>query len=283
SGGQGGGGGVSAGGAGAVGGAGGDGEPNCLDQGWQAGERYSLKDNCNFCTCQADGFSACTMRACPAKGPGCTYESKTYGYGEKFPASDGVNECVCSASGLACTRRQQGLPEEGAILLETLSASCGDDVMFTGASVLADLPTNDFSADFLYNKFEPFPETFGDTKMRLRIVYDGGFVVCRLPSPTQPSIDMEVVVEWISDDATFNEGHHTYLRRNNFGFVDAWLTNSSAASHNVLDGSYKAKCPNPKGMAFSAQVNADGTAEGTILKTCEFDSAVPVGSFSYTP
>ena len=242
-----------------------------------------MKDNCNFCDCQADGSSVCTQRTCPAKGPGCSYANKNYGFGEKFPASDGVNECVCAASGLACTRRQQGLPEEGAILLESLSDSCGNDMMFTGAKVLADLPVSDISADFIYSKMPPFPETLANTKLRIRIVYDGGFVVCRLPSPAQPAIDMEVVVEWISQDGSFDEGHHTYLRRNNFGFLDAWQSNSSAASHNALDGSYKATCSNPKGISFSAQVNADGTAEGQILKTCEFDSAVPVGSFAYAP
>jgi hypothetical protein len=278
-----GGGGSDAGGASAQGGGGGGGKANCLDEGHQAGERYSLKDNCNFCDCQPDGSSVCTQRSCPAKGPGCSYDNKSYSFGEKFPASDGVNECVCAASGLACTRRQQGLPEEGAILLESLTASCGDDAMFTGAKVLADLPANDISAPFVYSKMQPFPETFPDTNVRFRIVYDGGFVVCRLPSQTQPAIDMEVVVEWISEDGSFDEGHHTYLRRNNFGFLDAWFSNSTAASHNALDGTYKAACPNPKGMSFSAQVNADGTADGTILKTCEFDSAVPVGTFAYAP
>lgn len=278
-----GGGGLNSGGAGEAGGAGGGGEQSCLEQGWQAGERYSLKDNCNFCDCQADGSSDCTKRTCAAKGPGCSYGNKSYGYAEKFPASDAINECVCAASGLACTRRQQGLPEEGAILLETLTASCGADLTFTGGHVLAQLPIKDVNADFPYDKTSLFPESLSDTKMRMRIVYDGGFVVCRVPSPTQPAIDIEVVVEWISEDGAFDEGLHTYLRRNNFGFVDAWTTNASAVTHHALDGTYNPNCANAKGMAFSAQVNADGSAEGMIMKICEFDSAVPVGTFFHAP
>ena len=36
------------------------------------------------------------------------------------------------------------------------------------------------------------------------VVFDEGFVVCRIPSPTQPAIDMEVVTEWITEDGAFD-------------------------------------------------------------------------------
>jgi hypothetical protein len=253
-----------------------------LDEGHAAGERYSLRDHCNFCDCLADGSSACTNRTCPAKGPGCTYDGVARAYAERFPSTDGVNECVCAASGLACTRRDSNLPEEGAILLESMNEPCGHDMTFTGATVLSNMPTRDFSGAFPYNHVGIYPESRPDTTMRVRVVYEGGFVVCRIPDPSQPAIDMEVVVEWIGEDGVFDEGHHTYLRRNNFGFVDAWLTNS-ATPHGALDGTYTPNCLDPNGLSFSAQVNADGTADGSIMKVCETDFMVPVGSVSFTP
>jgi hypothetical protein len=260
-----------------------DAPQSCLDAGHEAADRYPVGDNCNFCDCMADGMSLCTTRTCPADGPTCMYNGTTHTYAERFPATDGENECVCAASGLACTRRGVGLPEEGAILLESLDEVCGDDTEFTGKAVLAGLPVDDFTTAFPYETARPlYPETLADSSVRVRIVYDSGFVVCRIPQPTQPAIDMEVTVEVMTADGAFNEGFHTYLRRNNFGFVDAWLTVASAPVGG-LDGTYDPSCLDAKGLSFSAQVNADGTAEGRVSKICETDILLDVARFNYEP
>lgn len=251
---------------------------SCLDD-HEAGDRYPAGDGCNFCDCNADGSSACTERECTSMGPGCTYDGTDYEYGERFDATDGVNECVCAASGLACTRRDAGLPEEGAILLEDANEQCGDDADFTPVAVLEGIPTDDFTSPFPYMRDrELYPETLPDTNVRVRIVYTDGFLVCRIPSPTQPALDIEVFVELITEDGAFDETFHTYLRRNNFGFVDAWLTVGSAPVGG-LDGTYDPACLDPRGFSFSAQVNADGTTEGAVSKTCEVDILLDVARF----
>lgn len=261
--------------------AGTDAGPSCLDEGHAVGDRVPVGDHCNVCECQSDGSSVCTTRTC-APGPTCEYAGTTHAYGERFAATDGVNECVCAASGLACTRRVPGT-EEGAILLESLDEFCGDNESFTPNAVLAGIPTDDFVADFPYERDRAlYPETRPDTRLRVRIVYEEGFAVCRVPSPTQPALDVEAMVEWISEDGAFDEAFHTYLRRNDFGFVDAWLTVGSAPAGG-LHGTYDPSCLDPRGFSFAAQVNADGTAEGSISKVCESDILLDVGRFAYAP
>lgn len=267
----------------AVGDASADAGPSCLDEGHAAGDRVPVGDDCNFCECGADGATTCTARTCPAEGPGCTYDGVEHGYGERFAATDGCNECVCAASGLACTRRCSGLAEEGAILLESMNESCGDNDAFTGHAVIAGLPVSDLRAPFDYDAARAlYPETRADTEVRFRIVYDGGFVVCRLPSPDQPAIDVEVVLEWITADGAFDEGLHAYLRRNDFGFVDAWLVVASAPVGG-LDGTYSPGCLDPNGFSFSAEIEPDGTARGRVSKACETDIGLDVGTFERTP
>lgn len=260
----------------------GDTSPSCLVA-YDVGERYPVGDDCNFCECLADGSSACTARACPSTTSSCTYDGVERPYAARFPATDGCNECVCAASGLACTRRCPELPEEGAILLESLDEACGENPDFTGAKVLADMPTADVTVPFAYNHEGPlYPETLADTDLRLRVVYDRGYVVCRIPSPTQPAIDMEVVVEWMTADGAFDEGFHTYLRRNDFGFLDAWIVNASAPVAG-LDGSYQPNCLDPQGFGFSALIHADGAVTGDVFKVCEVDIALTVGAFDTSP
>jgi len=247
------------------------------------GERYPVGDDCNFCECLADGSSACTARACPSERPTCLYDGVERAFAARFPATDGCNECVCAASGLACTRRCVDLPAEGAILLESLDEACGDNPEFTGAKVIADLPTADVTVPFLYARDGLLhPETLPDTTLRLRVVYERGFVVCRVPTPTQPAIDMEVVVEWMTADGAFDEGLHTYLRRNDFGFLDAWMI-AAGAPQGGLDGSYQPHCPDPRGFGFSALIHADGAVTGDVLKVCEVDIALTVGAFDASP
>ncbi|MCA9608735.1 MAG: hypothetical protein KC619_24195 [Myxococcales bacterium] len=263
-------------------GGGSDAGPSCLEA-HAPGERFAVGDGCNFCDCHADGTRTCTARTCRALGPSCDYDGTAHAYGERFASTDGVNECVCAASGLACTRRDPILPEEGAILVESLDTPCGDDPTFTARAVLEGLPTDDFTAAFPYDRARSlYPESLPDTTLRVRIVHDDGFVVCRVPMPTQPAFDVEVVVEWITADGAFDEAFHTYLRRNGFGFVDAWQTSASAPVGG-LDGTYAPACLDPGGFGFDVQIEPDGTATGSVSKVCEVDILLDVARFTRAP
>lgn len=274
----------SSGGTGGAGGGGGGGAGgNCIKEGHAAGERFSVGDNCNFCDCHADGSTVCTSRTCVASMPGCTYDGVDHAYAEHFPATDGCNECVCAASGLACTRRSCSTSEEGAILMESLDTQCGPDPTFTGAFVLGGLPVSDLVAPFLYDTMGPlYPETLPDTKVRFRVVYDGGFIVCRIPAPNQEAFDIEVLSEWMTEDGSFDEGFHTYLRRNAKGFVTDWSVLASAPPGG-LNGTYDPACLDPSGFGFYATIHDDGTAAGDVSKACETDISLTVGTFSYAP
>lgn len=261
---------------------GGAGGGSCIDAGHAAGERYPTGDGCNFCDCHADGVAVCTDRTC-VPGPGCTYDGKDYPYAEHFPATDGCNECVCAASGLACTRRDCAASDEGAILVESLDTPCGPDPAFTGKSVLQDLPISDIDVPFAYEKDGPiYPEVLPDTTVRVRIVYDGGFVVCRIPAPGQEAFDIEASLEWITADGSFDEGFHTYLRRSRPNFVDQWSVLASAPAGG-LHGTFNPSCLDPNGFGFSVTVDANGTAAGDVSKTCETDILLTVGTWSYSP
>lgn len=264
------------------GGTGGAAGASCIDEGHTAGERFSVGDNCNFCDCHADGTKECTNRTCTATMSGCTYDGKDYAYAEHFPATDACNECVCAASGLACTRRPDCAPsDEGAILMESLDTPCGPDLAFTGKSVLDGLPVSDLVVPFLYQKDGPlYPESLPDTTVRVRVVYDGGFVVCRIPAPGQEAFDIEALAEWITADGSFDEGFHTYLRRSAPKFVDVW-TVAANAPKGGLHGTFNPACLDPNGFGFSATMDANGTAGGDVSKTCETDIGLTVGSWSY--
>ncbi len=256
----------------------------CLAEGHFAGERYPVGDHCNFCECAADGTTTCTQRNCAFDIGGCVYADKPHDYGDRFPATDGVNECVCAASGLACTRRDGSLPEEGAILLESMDAPCGEDATFTGNAVLDGLPFPVLEADFKYIvSRELYPESRPPTTATVRLVRAAtDFVVCRIPDPSQPAIDMEVTVEFMTADGAFDEGFHTYLRRNNFGFVNAWYT-VGGAPPGGLDGDYVAVCLDPNGYGFGMTWYADKTYSGHASKTCETDIPLDVGIFGNAP
>lgn len=275
----------SGGGSGGSGAAGstGSGGGSCIEQGHLAGERFSTGDGCNFCDCHLDGSTACTDRTCSATIGGCTYAGQDHAYAERFPATDGCNECVCAASGLACTRRACASSEEGAILMESLDTPCGPDPAFTGKSVLDGLPVSDLVAPFPYTKDGPlYPETLPDTTVRFRVVYEGGFVVCRIPHPGQEAFEIEVTAEWITADGSFNEGFHTYLRRSVSQFVNAWYVFASAPAGG-LHGTFEPKCLDPNGFGFFTSIDADGTATGDVSKNCETDIALTVGAWSFAP
>lgn len=253
---------------------------SCLDA-HAAGDRFSAGDDCNFCDCNSDGTTTCTARTCPARSGDCAYGDVNHAYGERFPSKDGCNECVCAASGLACTRRACTVEEEGAILVESLDTPCGSDATFTANAVLNDLPFDDIVAPFGYMRNGTlYPETLPDTTSRVRIVYDGGFAVCRIPNPGQEAFDIEVLVEWMTADGAFDEGFHTYLRRNASGFTDAWFIGVGAPADG-LDGSFNPACLDDNGFSFSATINADATAEGYVAKICETDILLDVGTFTY--
>lgn len=252
--------------------------PTRCPDGLMPGDRFAKGDHCNACECGTDGAATCTKRECRNDKPGCDYGEATYAYGERFAADDRCNECVCAASGLACTRRCSGLPEEGAILVEDLDEPCGETLSFTARSVLNELPSDDITGPFLYNRTGTlYPETRPDTSGRLRIQYEGGFIVCRLPMIEQPAFDIEVSVEWMTGDGAFDEGAHTYLRKNGFGFVDAWYVVGSWP-HGGLDGDYDSTCLDPRGYSLSGQVDRDGTTAVSVFKTCETDIGLEVGT-----
>lgn len=260
-----------------------DAPASCLEDGHAAGDRYPASDACNFCECQADGSVVCTERVCFAALGGCDYEGTDYDYGERFPSTDGCNECVCAASGLACTRRSAcPSSDEGAILLESPDEPCGEDPEFTPAAILGRLPTTDFTAPFLYDRDripEHYPEVLADTNVRIRIVFDQGFMVCRIPMPTQPALDLQIVVEWITEDGALDEGFPAYLRKNNFGFVDAYEIVASIPLGG-LGGTYTPICAiDPGPYSFDISIEPDGHASGSARRVCETDLSFTIGSF----
>ncbi|MCB9614290.1 MAG: hypothetical protein H6722_17780 [Sandaracinus sp.] len=258
--------------------------PSCLDT-HAVGDEVVDADHCNVCTCQEDGSFACTDRVCPETLlGGCEYDGTTHDYGARFPATDGCNECVCAASGLACTRRECSAAEEGAILLEALDQPCGREG-FTAQSVLQGIPYTELVAPFLYEHERDemlYPETLPDTELTLRLQYVGGFLVCRIPSEDQVAMDIEIAARWRTADGAFDEVLHAYLRRNDFGFVDAWTTVASR-QHDTLTGTYSPACLDPRGISFAAQIDADGSASATITKTCETDIGLTVGVATRDP
>jgi hypothetical protein len=251
--------------------------------GHPVGERFSAGDACNFCECTASGGTTCTNRVCHESIGGCTYAGTMHDYGARFPSSDGCNECVCAASGLACTTRASctDVPNS-AILLESPDDACGTNPTFTPRHVLDTLPTTDFTAPFHYDRARPvaqYPESLPDTNVRIRVVFDGGFMVCRIPMPTQPSLDLQVTVEWITEDGAFDEGFPAYLRRNDFGFLDAFLIDASAPLGG-LHGSYSPNCAlDPGGYSFDAQIEPNGHATGSAHRICETDLYLTIGDF----
>jgi hypothetical protein len=254
---------------------------SCLDQGLTAGQRYSVSDNCNFCECCADGTTACTTRVCSDADFECEYDGTTHAYGDIFPATDGCIHCSCGASGLACTRRACTVGDgEGAILVESLDTECGV-AGFTAQSVLDTLPLDDITTAFHYAHGAIYPEPYPDTTVRFRIVYKRGIAVCRIPSPGQEAFDLEVVLELITGDGTFDEGFHAYLRRDaNHMFVNAW---NMATSAHAINGTHQPACPDFRGYGFAADVDIDGTAHGSLFKVCEIDIALDVATWSYPP
>lgn len=247
------------------------------------GERYPAGDACNFCECGPDGQETCSVRRCFDSIGGCTYDGVMHAYGERFPSSDQCNECVCAASGLACTVRAActDVPSS-AILLESMDAPCGTNTAFTPRAVLEGLPVTDFTAPFLYQRnrsANQYPELLPDTTVRVRIVYDGGFLVCRIPSPDQPALDIQIMAELITEDGAFDEGFPAYLRRNDFGFLDAWLVDASAP-YGALHGSYLPNCAlDPGGYAFGIQVEPNGHASGGVTRLCETDILLDIATF----
>lgn len=261
------------------------GPASCIEQGHAPGERYAAGDDCNFCDCAAHGSFVCSKHTCRSEVGGCTYNGRDFPYGARFVATDDCNACVCAASGLACTHRCPELPQEGAILLESLDAPCGDNPAFTAAAVLDGLPYKQFEAPFFYRTDGAmYPETLPPTTLRVSIAYEeGGFIACRIPSPDQPALDIEATIEWVTADGQFDEGFHTYLRRNDFGFLDAWMI-AIGAEADELDGAFDPNCLDPNGYAFSALIyNDDKHAEGNIGKACETDIMLTVGTFYFAP
>jgi len=66
---------------------------------YAAGTAFPAGDNCNTCSCSANGMVVCTLRACPIPNPaGCLYNGVYLAAGETVGAGDGCNTCTCDAS-----------------------------------------------------------------------------------------------------------------------------------------------------------------------------------------
>ncbi len=247
------------------------------------GERIYMGDGCNFCDCTDAGLDNCTERACVPLSDGCEYDGSTYAYAEQFDADDDCNLCVCAASGLACTRREECDPgfDQGAILLESSDAPCGPFDDFTGAWVMDNLAPLERTGPLDYENAGPlYPETLADTAMTLRVTFpEDGYIVCRIPSPGQEALDLEAVLEWQSEDGAFDEGQHTYVRRNYGGFLDAF-TGVSALDPGELTGTYSPACPDAGAVSIAPQWNDIGDAGAGLFKTCEVDIGLSVGQWS---
>ena len=150
--------------------------------------------------------------------------------------------------------------------------------------MLEGLPHRELTVPLAYNRVGPlYPESREDTQLTLRVLRDqAGYAVCRIPSAGQEAIDMEVLVEWFSDDGAFDETFRSYLRRNAGGFTNEWNTVSSLAP-GTLNGDYTPGCPDFRGYAFAATFDFDGSATGSATKTCEADISLTIASFDFTP
>lgn len=247
------------------------------------GERVYMGDGCNFCDCTEAGLDSCTERACTPISDGCTYDGTTYAYAEQFDAADECNACVCAASGLACTRRPECDPDfdEGAILLESADDPCGPFDDFTGAWVIENLAPLERTGPLDYDNAGPlYPEALMDTTMTVRVTFpEDGYTVCRIPSPGQEALDLEAVLEWQSEDGAFDEGQHTYVRRNYGGFLEAF-TGVGALEPAELSGTYTPGCPDAGGISIAPRWNDTGDAEAGLFKTCEVDIGLTVGQWA---
>ncbi len=245
-----------------------------------------MGDGCNFCDCTDAGLDNCTERACTPISDGCDYGGMSYAYAEQFDASDECNICVCAASGLACTRREDCDPDfdQGAILLESADDPCGPFDDFTGAWVMENLAPLERTGPLDYENAGPlYPETLVDTTMTVRVTFpEDGYIVCRIPSPGQEALDLEAVLEWQSEDGAFDEGQHTYVRRNYGGFLEAF-TGVSALEPGELSGTYSPGCPDAGGISIAPRWNDTGVAEAGLFKTCEVDIGLTVGQWTSPP
>lgn len=247
------------------------------------GERVYMDDGCNFCECTDAGLDSCTERVCSPISDGCEYDGMSYAYAEQFDATDDCNLCVCAASGLACTRREACDPEfdEGAILLESLDAPCGPFDDFTAESVLTGLAPWERTGPLEYeNEGALYPETLSNTTMTVRVTFPAeGYIVCRIPMAGQEALDLEAVLEWQSEDGAFDEGQHTYIRRNYGGFLDAF-TSVSALNPDELTGTYSPACPAAGGVSIAPRWNDTGDAESVVSKVCEVDIGLSVAQWT---
>lgn len=70
-------------------------------QQYKTGDRFSIDQGCNQCSCTEDGEIICTERACAT----CEYEGETFNVGEGYSPDHECNQCTCNESGeFVCTR-----------------------------------------------------------------------------------------------------------------------------------------------------------------------------------
>jgi len=159
---------------------------------------------------------------------------------------------------------------------------CAPPAVWRAPAAARRLPSTDFTAPFLYDRDrDGYPEVLPDTNVRIRTIFDQGFMVCRIPSPTHPALDLQITVEWITEDGALDEGFPAYLRKNNFGFVDAYEIAASIPLGG-LGFSYTPICSlDPGPYSFGMSIEPDGHATGSMYRVCETDLSLLIGSFDH--
>lgn len=105
-------------------------------QSYSIGISFSPANDCNTCTCLADGSVACTKRYCPpiAEPHSCFYGGQYYNIGSSFSPDGGCNTCSCGMDGvLSCSKKACGPTVPSPVF-----CSYGGRFHTVGASFLAD-------------------------------------------------------------------------------------------------------------------------------------------------
>ncbi|HTU56987.1 MAG TPA: hypothetical protein VMF89_01115, partial [Polyangiales bacterium] len=127
----------------------------CLYQGKQlpVGTGFARADNCNKCTCVADGLIECSNISCTPP-PGCLIGSQLVQIGARVICEDGCNTCTCQMDG-KFSRTERACPALPAVSKCTGAASAlqipaglayqSGDALFVSDSRCVNGQANDFS------------------------------------------------------------------------------------------------------------------------------------------
>jgi hypothetical protein len=123
------------------------------DKLYRVGEGFERGDNCNKCTCVADGFVECTSNSC-APPAGCFLGNQLIHYGESVTCEDGCNTCTCQMD-KRFTRTERACPTlppitkclaaSGALQLPAALVYQTGDALAVSESRCVSGQTNDFT------------------------------------------------------------------------------------------------------------------------------------------